>query len=625
MAQPPRPPPRPGATKNDSTLAPATGPSSSSSSGAPAVVTSRSLNAGGPPPSASSPRVDNTGSNPAISAPFLNTGSQPILSSTGSNPGISATLLNTGSNPAISAPSLITGGMPPISMPGSSPGSGPLSFGSLEPMEKGPKDPNIGRVFGGKYLIERVLGEGGMGVVYLAKHKAIGKRFAIKLLHPDAIKDHEVVERFKVEAEAASSIGNEHIIDITDFAELEDGSTYFVMEMLDGKPLSKLFEELKRVPTPRLVRIVKQLAQGLGAAHVAGIVHRDLKPDNIYLCKRSGGELDFVKILDFGIAKVGQSTNKLTKAGAIFGTPHYMSPEQASGSPIDHRTDIYALGVILYEGSVGRVPFDADNFMGILTQHMYKAPVPPRAVPECPADLPAGLEVIIMRCLRKKPEERYETMEELEADLDRLARGEVPKAAQDMMALSAGYQSLAQSDRCARDAEADPGGAPHRLAEEGELAALRGDRGRAGGGVDRDDRAHRSEEQRQRRRHRRDVRADSGLETDRQRGGERDDERRRRCDERDGSAGRRAEEPHGAGDVDPRGRDDLGRDEEPRRDAEERRRGDGDEQAPRAQDGRLQGRAPRREGQQRRLGHREAHVVRGRAGVDGEEALGRRH
>jgi serine/threonine protein kinase len=316
--------------------------------------------------------------------------------------------------------------------------SGPLP-------EDAKNDPHVGQVFGGKYLIERVLGEGGMGVVYRARHTAIGKKFAIKLLHGDAIKDPEVVERFKVEAQAASSIGNEHIIDITDFAELPDGATYFVMEMLDGRALTKLFEDLKRVPTQRLVRIAKQLAQGLGAAHQAGIVHRDLKPDNIFLVKRSGGETDFVKILDFGIAKVGQSTNKLTKAGAVFGTPHYMSPEQASGSPIDHRTDIYALGVILYEGAVGRVPFDADNFMGILTQHMYKAPVPPRAVPEAPADLPPGLEVIIMRCLRKKPEERYSSMEELEADLDRLARGEVPKAAQDMMALSAGYQSLAQS------------------------------------------------------------------------------------------------------------------------------------------------------------------------------------
>jgi serine/threonine-protein kinase len=318
-------------------------------------------------------------------------------------------------------------------------------WGNAAEQPEGKKDPNVGKVFGDKYQIERVLGEGGMGIVYGARHKAIGKKFAIKLLHGDATKDPEVVERFKVEAQAASSIGNEHIIDITDFAELPDGGTYFVMEFLDGKALTKLFEELKRLPTMRLVKIAKQISRGLGAAHQAGIVHRDLKPDNIFLCKRSGGETDFVKILDFGIAKVGQSANKLTKAGAIFGTPHYMSPEQASGSPIDHRTDIYSLGVILYEGAVGRVPFDADNFMGILTQHMYKAPVPPRALPECPPDLPPGLEVIIMRCLRKKPEERYQTMEELEQDLDRLANGEVPKAAQDMMALSAGYQSLAQS------------------------------------------------------------------------------------------------------------------------------------------------------------------------------------
>lgn len=358
-------------------------------------------------------------------------------------------------------------GVAPPSEPGPHPGSGPASVpvsmpvysqnnersgpfelpaNSLEGVGvSGRHDPNIGQTFGGKYLIERLLGEGGMGVVYLARHKAIGKRFAIKLLHGDAVKDPEVVERFKVEAQAASSIGSEHIIDITDFSEAVDGSTYFVMEFLDGRPLGKLIEELKRVPPMRIARIAKQIALGLGAAHQAGIVHRDLKPDNIFLCKRSGGEVDFVKILDFGIAKVGQSANKLTKAGAIFGTPHYMSPEQASGSPVDHRTDIYALGVILYEASVGRVPFDADNFMGILTQHMYKAPVPPRAVPECPPDLPPGLEVIIMRCLRKKVEERYSSMEELADDLDRLLRGEVPRAAHEMMALSAGYQSIANS------------------------------------------------------------------------------------------------------------------------------------------------------------------------------------
>jgi serine/threonine-protein kinase len=342
-----------------------------------------------------------------------------------------------------------SGGFAPPSLDGAT--------SSLEPQIKEKQDPRIGQVFGGKYEIQRVLGEGGMGIVYAARHKAIGKKFAIKVLLGDATKDPEVVERFKVEAQAASSIGNEHIIDITDFAELPDGSTYFVMEHLDGKPLTKLLEELKRVPTNRLAKIAKQLAQGLGAAHEAGIVHRDLKPDNIFLCKRSGGEVDFVKILDFGIAKVGQGASKLTKAGSIFGTPHYMSPEQASGSPVDHRTDIYALGVILYEGAVGRVPFDADNFMGILTQHMYKAPIAPRALPECPSDLSPGLEVIIMRCLRKKPEERFQTMEELAEDLDRLLRGEVPKAAQEMMALSAGYQSLAQSAIAAAMPQPIPG------------------------------------------------------------------------------------------------------------------------------------------------------------------------
>jgi serine/threonine-protein kinase len=320
-----------------------------------------------------------------------------------------------------------------------------LTTGLNTKIEPDPNDPLIGTTIGGKYIVELKLGEGGMGIVYKGRHKVIGKRIAIKLLHSDVLRDPEVVERFKVEAQAAGAIGNEHIIEITDFDQLENGQTFFVMEYLDGKPLSKLFSDITRVPVERLAKIGKHIALGLDAAHEAGIIHRDLKPDNIYLCKRSGGETDFVKILDFGIAKVGQSGNKLTKAGAVFGTPHYMSPEQASGQVVDARTDIYALGVILYEGAVGRVPFDADNFMGILTQHIYKAPVPPRALPECPPDLPAGMELIIMRCLRKKPEERYTSMAALAEDLDRLMRGEVPRAASDMMALSAGYQSLAQS------------------------------------------------------------------------------------------------------------------------------------------------------------------------------------
>jgi eukaryotic-like serine/threonine-protein kinase len=277
-------------------------------------------------------------------------------------------------------------------------------------------DRYLGCTIDNRYKVEGIVGEGGMGVVYQCRHKIIDKRVALKILRADLARDAEVTERFLMEAKAASAIQDEHIISISDFGQLPDGAAYFVMEFLEGTPLALLAGGGTPMPLSRIIRIALQLSEGLAAAHQLGIVHRDLKPDNVFLIQR-GKETDFVKILDFGIAKVSTSTGgRLTQVGSVFGTPHYMSPEQAAGTPLDHRGDIYSLGVMLYELATGRVPFDAENFVGILSQQLYQDPVPPRAAaPD--ANIPATFETIILKCMAKKPERRYQSMHQLRDDL----------------------------------------------------------------------------------------------------------------------------------------------------------------------------------------------------------------
>ncbi|HJL20341.1 MAG TPA: serine/threonine-protein kinase [Sandaracinaceae bacterium LLY-WYZ-13_1] len=289
-----------------------------------------------------------------------------------------------------------------------------------------PVDPLVGETIDGRYEIEKKLGEGGMGVVYKAKHVMLQKDLAMKVLRADVSKDQEIIQRFRQEAQSASAIGSQHIIDISDFGTLENGSTYFVMEFLGGRELTKVIETEQPIAPERVAHVAMQLCDALGAAHDRGIVHRDMKPDNVFLIER-GGDPDFVKVLDFGIAKVGGANSKLTKAGQVFGTPHYMSPEQCSGQGVDHRTDIYAIGVILYEMACGKVPFDADNLMGILTKHIYEQPIPLHELPP-PVNVPSGLEAVILKCLTKSADQRYQSMAEVKADLQAFVSGQTPNA-----------------------------------------------------------------------------------------------------------------------------------------------------------------------------------------------------
>ena len=268
-------------------------------------------------------------------------------------------------------------------------------------------DPLLGSVLGDRYRVISRIGIGGMGVVYRAQHITLKRDLAVKVLLPEFGGKEEFVRRFEREAESASRLAHPHIIAVTDFGRTADGLLFLAMEYLDGRSLSSLIRE-GPLPVARAVTIVRQMLAALNRAHAAGIVHRDLKPDNIMLIDREGHHY-FVKILDFGIAKVTEpepGREALTQAGVVFGTPEYLSPEQALGDKIDARADLYATGVILFEMLTGRRPFESEDKMRIISMHLSH-PVPRMRSVRPGIDVPPALEDVVMQALEKERENRF--------------------------------------------------------------------------------------------------------------------------------------------------------------------------------------------------------------------------
>ncbi|WP_437663750.1 serine/threonine protein kinase [Sorangium sp. So ce1182] len=276
----------------------------------------------------------------------------------------------------------------------------------------------IGEIIDGKYRIVRLLGQGGMGAVFEGENVRIRRRVAIKLLHATISSQAESVARFEREAQAAARIGSDHICEVLDLGVLLDGTRYMVMEYLEGETLGAKIQRMGRLGPEATVPIMIQVLEALGAAHAAGIIHRDLKPDNIFILPTKAGLSNFVKVLDFGVSKFSQlagSEMSMTRTGAVVGTPYYMSPEQARGSsPVDQRTDIYAMGVLLYQATTGQVPFDAETFNELLFKIVLEtAPLPQQLVP----DLDVEFSGIIQKAMAREPGARFQSCAEFKSAL----------------------------------------------------------------------------------------------------------------------------------------------------------------------------------------------------------------
>ncbi len=273
-------------------------------------------------------------------------------------------------------------------------------------------DTLIGTLFDGRYQVVRKLGAGGMANVYLAEDQELGRRVAIKILNDRHAGDDQFVERFRREAKNAAALSHPNIVSIYDRGEAE-GTYYIAMEFLDGRSLKELIVGRGPAPVTVSVEYARQILQALRFAHRHGIVHRDIKPHNV-LVDAEGR----VKVTDFGIARAG--TSQMTEAGSIVGTAQYLSPEQARGAAVDQRSDVYSLGIVLYELLTGTLPFNGDTPVEIAMKHLSTVPEPPSTRRP---DVPRDLDLIVMRALAKDPADRYQSAEEMDADLERFARG----------------------------------------------------------------------------------------------------------------------------------------------------------------------------------------------------------
>ena len=275
---------------------------------------------------------------------------------------------------------------------------------------------NAGDIIEGKYRIVRLLGEGGMGAVYEGENTRIHRKVAIKVLHAAVSAKPDVVQRFEREAQAAGRIGSEHIVEVLDLGNLPGGERFMVMEFLDGQSLGDRIKQRKRLATIECAPVIYQLLEGLAAAHQAGIVHRDLKPDNVYLLTSRSGQKDFVKVLDFGVSKfnVLDSDMSMTKTGAVMGTPYYMSPEQARGSKIDHRSDLYSVGVVMYQAVTGRLPFNAETFNELVFKIALENPEPAELIVP---NLDPAFAQILARSMARDVNARFQSANEFQAAL----------------------------------------------------------------------------------------------------------------------------------------------------------------------------------------------------------------